>query len=112
MRRVSSIFSQILQLFPRGEFEQVVSKHGAERYAKGFSSSGQFIGMLFCRLGQAKSLREIREGLRASEGKLRHLGLGGAPARSSLAYANRHRRHELLEKLLERTSPGGPEISL
>jgi len=102
MRRVCSIFSQILQLFPRAEFEQLVREHRAERYTKGFSSWGQFVGMLFCQLGQAKSLREIHEGLRASEGKLRHLGLRGAPARSSLAYANQHRPHELFRDLLER----------
>jgi hypothetical protein len=40
--------------------------------------------MLFCQLAQAKSLREITEGLQASEGKLKHLGLPEAPARSTL----------------------------
>jgi hypothetical protein len=62
--------------------------------------------MLFCHLGNAKSLREICGGLAASEGKLRHLGLPGAPPRSTLAYANEHRPwqvyqtvfHQLLEK--------------
>ncbi|PYX51934.1 MAG: hypothetical protein DMG76_30680, partial [Acidobacteria bacterium] len=42
-------------------------------------------------LGNAKSLREICGGLAASEGKLRHLGLPQAPARATLAYANKHR---------------------
>ncbi|MGH9673248.1 MAG: DUF4372 domain-containing protein, partial [Bryobacteraceae bacterium] len=64
MNRVSSIFSQLLQWFPRGEFEALVRKHGAERHSKGFSCWGQFVAMLFCQLGQAKSLREIHEGLR------------------------------------------------
>lgn len=53
--------------------------------------------MLFCQLAQAKSLREITEGLQASEGKLKHLGLPEAPARSTLAYANSHRPWELYE---------------
>jgi len=53
--------------------------------------------MLFCQLAQAKSLREITEGLQASEGKLRHLGLPEAPARSTLAYANSHRPWQLFE---------------
>jgi hypothetical protein len=91
LTRVSSIFSQILQLIPRFEFESAVRKHNAERHARGFSSWGQFIAMLFCQLGHAKSLREICGGLAASEGKLRHLGLPTAPARSTLAYANEHR---------------------
>jgi hypothetical protein len=71
MKRVCSIFSQILQLIPRDKFEEAVEKHQAERHARGFSSWGQLVAMLFCQLAQAKSLREITEGLQASEGKLR-----------------------------------------
>lgn len=97
MQRVCSMFSQILQLIPRDRFESAVKRHGAERHARGFSSWGQLVAMLFCQLGQAKSLREITEGLQASEGKLRHLGLPEAPARSTLAYANSHRPWQLFE---------------
>ena len=101
MTRVSSIFSQILQLIPRLEFESAVRQHHAERHARGFSSWGQFIAMLFCQLGHAKSLREICGGLAASEGKLRHLGLPTAPARSTLAYANEHRPWQLQRTVFE-----------
>ncbi|MGA9132537.1 MAG: IS4 family transposase [Candidatus Sulfotelmatobacter sp.] len=95
MTRVSSIFSQMLQLFSRTEFEQAVREHRAERHARGFSCWGQFVAMLFCHLGRAQSLREICGGLAASEGKLRHLGLPDAPKRSTLAYANEHRPWQL-----------------
>lgn len=101
MTRVSSIFSQILQLIPRLEFESAVRKHGAERHARGFTSWGQFIAMLFCQLGHAKSLREICGGLAASEGKLRHLGLPTAPARSTLAYSNEHRPWQLYRTVFD-----------
>jgi transposase len=93
--RVSSIFSQMLQLFSRTDFEQAVVEHRAERHARGFSCWGQFIAMLFCHLGRAQSLREICGGLAASEGKLRHLGLADAPKRSTLSYANEHRPWQL-----------------
>ena len=99
MNRVCSIFSQLLQLFPRLEFEQLVRKHGAERHARGFTCWGQFIAMLFCQLGQAHSLREICGGLAACEGKLRHLGLPDAPKRSTLAYANEHRPWQLYQSI-------------
>jgi hypothetical protein len=102
MNRVCSIFAQILQLFPRLEFEAAVREHRAERHARGFSSWGQFIAMLFCQLGHAKSLREICGGLAASEGKLRHLGLPEAPSRSTLAYANEHRPWQLYQSVFER----------
>jgi hypothetical protein len=101
LTKVCSIFSQILQLISRTGFEQAVRKHQAERHARGFSSWGQFVAMLFCQLGGAKSLREITGGLAASEGKLRHLGLPQAPPRSTLAYANEHRPWQLYEDVFQ-----------
>jgi len=100
-----SMFSQILKLVPRVDFERLVQKTGAERGAKGLSSWSQFVAMLFCQLGRAHSLREIEGGLKSCEGKLSHLGIE-ATARSSLSYANGHRPWQLFEnvfyELLER----------
>jgi hypothetical protein len=55
--------------------------------------------MLFCQFAQAKSLREISDGLAVTCGKLNHLGLRAAPAKSTLAYANAHRPYKLFENL-------------
>ncbi len=88
--RFVSVFSQLLQLFPRVEFQRAVKDHRAERHARGFTCWGQFVAMLFCQLGRAKSLREICGGLACAEGKLSHLGIT-APKRTTLAYANEHR---------------------
>jgi hypothetical protein len=97
MNRVCSIFSQILQLTPRLEFEAAVRKHEAERHGRGFSSWTQYTSMLFCQLGRAQTLREITGGLAACEGKLRHLGVDEPPKRSTLSYANKHRPWELYQ---------------
>jgi hypothetical protein len=96
MNKVGSIFSQVLQMFPRTKFYQAVRKTKAERHARGFSSWTQFVAMLFCQLGRAHSLREICGGLASCEGKLTHLGIK-APSRSTLAYANEHRSWELYQ---------------
>jgi hypothetical protein len=101
LNRVCSIFSQLLQFFPRLEFQQAIREHRAERHARGFDCWTQFIAMLFCQLGNAKSLREICGGLAASEGKLKHLGVGKAPKRSTLAYANEHRPWQVYQRALE-----------
>ena len=45
MYKVCRSFSQVLKLFPRGEFESAVEKHKAERHARGFTSWGQFTAM-------------------------------------------------------------------
>jgi hypothetical protein len=97
LNRVCSIFSQILKLIPRLEFEAAVKQHEAERHARGFSSWAQMIAMLFCQLGHAQSLREMTGGLAACEGKLRHLGVKDPPRRSTLSYANEHRPWQLYE---------------
>ena len=96
--KFSSIFSQVLQLFPRMEFQRFVKETQAERHARGFTCWGQFVSMLFCQLGRAHSLREITNGLRSCEGKLKHLGIT-APNRSTLSYANEHRPWELYRKV-------------
>jgi len=103
-----SMFSQLLKLFPRTEFQALVKRTHAERHARGFTCWGQFVAMLFCQLGRAHSLREICGGLRSSEGKLKHLGIT-APSRSTLAYANEHRPWQLyravFQELLARCQP-------
>lgn len=99
MMKVASLFSQVVQHFPRAEFASLVARHHAERSAKGFACWTQFVAMLFCQLARADSLREICNGLACCEGKLAHLGVGKAPKKSTLAYANEHRPAALYERL-------------
>lgn len=113
MQFSTSLFGQILQVLPRGTFLRLVHEHRAERHAKGFSSWTQFVSMLFCQMAQAKSLREISDGLAVTCGKMSHLGLRAAPAKSTLAYANAHRPWQLyqdvffqLRDLCRTQSPG------
>ena len=103
MYKVCSIFSQVLKLFSRGDFERAVKEHQTEWHARGFTSWGQFMAMLFCQLGRAHSLREICGGLACGEGQLKHLGVPTAPKKSTLAYANAHRPWELYQTVFEKT---------
>jgi hypothetical protein len=99
MNRTGSLFTQILSLFQRSVFARHVHELKAEYHARGFSSWDQFVAMLFCQLAQARSLREISDGLRSCEGKLKHLGLESDPKRSTLSYANAHRPWPLYQRL-------------
>ena len=99
MVRVTSLFSQLLEQFPRTRFSRLVAKHGAERGAKGFTCWTQFVSMLFCHLARADSLREICGGLACCQGKLRHVGIFRRPNKSTLSYANAHRPAALFEDL-------------
>jgi hypothetical protein len=102
MKFTTNMFSQILQIIPRHSFNRLVYESRAEYGAKGFFSWDQLVAMLFCQFAQAKSLREISDGLAVTCGKLNHLGLSTAPAKSTLAYANAHRPHELFVNLFSR----------
>ena len=102
MRRFCSILNQLLQVFPRSEFERAVEETGAERHARGFRCWDQFVAMLFSHLADANSLREICGGLASGEKWLTHLGVQQAPAKSTLAYANSHRNWELFQKVFDR----------
>lgn len=113
--RCASLFSQILNLVDRAQFEAAVRRTGAEERTKGFGCWEQFVAMSFCQLAQAKSLREIEEGLACCEGRLRHLGIEEAPARSTLSYANRVRPAALFEQVFysvlgrcQAAAPGHP----
>jgi hypothetical protein len=52
MNKFTSIFAQILKIFPRSEFQQSVQEHKAGHGAKGFTCWQQFVSMLFCQLGR------------------------------------------------------------
>ena len=101
MMRFVSLFSQLLTIFKRNDFDLSVKQHHADRYAKGFSCWDQFVAMVFCQVAKAASLREICYGLASCEGKMRHLGLEEAPKRSTLSYANEHRPWELYRTVFE-----------
>lgn len=101
MERVCSIFSQIMRMIPKGLFDDAVAKHEGEKHAKGMTCRSQLVSLMFGHLGHAKSLREITQGLAASEGKLKHLGVDRAPTKSTLAYANEHRPWQIYKDLFE-----------
>jgi hypothetical protein len=99
MIRHASLFSQLVALFDRQKFYQLIFRHNSERYAKKYCSWDHFVAMLFCQLAQAKSLREICGGLACCIGKLRHLGMKKAPNKSTLSYANAHRPWQMFQDL-------------
>jgi hypothetical protein len=103
MIRHASLFSQLVVLFNSTQFHNLVFRHKAERYCKGFDTWDHFLAMLFCQLAQAKSLREICGGLSYCLEKLRHLGVKRAPSKSTLSYANALRPWQMYQELFYQT---------
>ena len=99
MVKTASLSSRIPGQIPRAEFARIAHKHQGERHARGFTCGTQFVGMLFCQLAHADSLREICNGLACCLGKLVYVGIKDAPNKSTLSYANQHRPAALYEDL-------------
>lgn len=105
MSHINTIYTQLLHLIPRHQFENLVTKHNGDRYVKYFTGWQQFITLLYAQIRRKDSLRDITTSLCAQYQKWYHIGLKKV-CRSTLSDANNHRPYQIFEdlfyKLLER----------
>jgi hypothetical protein len=85
------VFSQIVELIHREQFERCVSRYPMPRSSRTFSARDQFLCMVFAQLTFREGLRDIEACLRSQPKLLYAMGIRGLVARSNLAYANEHR---------------------
>lgn len=95
------ILSQILSQIPSSLIHKTNRKHNANRYYKRLSLRVHLVSMLYGVFSYCNGLRELCEGMLACEGKLSHLGLDKAPARSTLSDANNNRSYQVFETIYE-----------
>ena len=93
------IFKQIINLIDAISINSLVKKHNADYYYKAFKAKTQLITVLFGILSRCDSMTEICEGLRALGGKLNHLGLESAPAKSTACDGMRNRDNKFFEEV-------------
>lgn len=93
------IFSQLLKLIDRWSFAKLVKVQKSDRYYKAFKSWDHLVVMLFGILSRCDSMAETCEGLKGMSGKMNHLGLAKAPAKSSAGDGLRNRDNALFEAL-------------
>jgi hypothetical protein len=93
------IFSQVLKLIDMVDFRRLVKEHKSDRYYKSFRSWDHVVTMLFGILSRCDSMTEACEGLKGMSGKLNHLNLSKAPAKSSAGDGLRNRDPRLFEAL-------------
>jgi hypothetical protein len=93
------IFKQIISLIDAISIKSLVKKHNADHYYKAFKAKTHLITMLFGIISRCDSMTEICEGLRAMGGKLNHLGLDKAPAKSTACDGLRNRDNKFFENI-------------
>ncbi|MBP8959792.1 MAG: IS4 family transposase [Bacteroidales bacterium] len=93
------IFKQIMNLVEKVDINGLIRRHESDYYYKSFKTRTHLFTMLFGILSRCDSMNEICEGLRAMSGKLNHLGMGQAPAKSTACDGLRNRSHKFFEEL-------------
>ena len=98
MNEGRTIFSQLLELAPRFEFQECIKKYDLEKATKKFSLWDQFLSMSFAQLTYRESLRDIESCLFSLGKKRFSLGLRCEVKRTTLAYANENRNWRIWEE--------------
>ena len=98
MAHHSTVFSQILKLIPRHEFETLANKHHSGRSFRTASRWSQFVTMAMAQLSGRNSLRDIVENISAQAHRLYHLG-SAKLSRSNLSRINEDKPYALYEAL-------------
>jgi hypothetical protein len=93
------IFKQIMSLVDKVDIQGLIRKHESDYYYKSFKTRTHLFTMLFGILSRCDSMTEVCEGLRAMGGKLNHLGMDQAPAKSTACDGLRNRSHKFFEDL-------------
>lgn len=91
------IFGQILKLIDKADFNKIVKQKCSDYYYKAFKSWAHTATMLFGILSRCDSMAETCEGLKAMSGKINHLGLHKAPAKSTAGDGLRNRDSSFLK---------------
>lgn len=96
MTHCNTIFSQILKLISRHEFEALTKQHHSGRSFRTASRWSQFVSLSMAQLSGRNSLRDIVENLSAQAHRLYHLG-SAKLSRSNLSRINEDKPYELYE---------------
>ena len=98
MAHNNTIFSQLLKLIPRHEFETLSKAHHVGRQLRKTSRWSQFVSLCLGQLAGRHSLRDIESNMIAQSNRLYHLGAKPV-ARTSLARLNEKQPYTMYEAL-------------
>lgn len=101
MWKITPVLGELLNIFPRYEFEKLEDLYNANHYTKYFTGWQQFIVLLFSQINGKDSLREIETSTRVHHHKWYHIGFKGVK-RSTLSDAMNNRPWQIYEGLFYR----------
>ena len=102
MNAGKTLFAQLLDFLPWKTFSRIVKRHQGDRGVRTLGCLDLFRILTFAQLTYRESLRDIEVCLSAQAGKLYHMGLTQAPARSTMAYALSNRDWKIYFEFAQR----------
>jgi len=87
LAHANTVFSQLLKLVSRHEFQSLSKQHHEGQGLRKISRWDQFVSLLMAQLSGRQSLRDIEANMNAQSGSHYHLGVRRI-AKSSLARVN------------------------
>jgi hypothetical protein len=97
----NTVFSQLLKLIPRHEFESLANKHHQGQKLRRMTRWSQYVALCLAQVSGRSSLRDIVSNLSAQSAKLYHLG-STRVTRTSLARVNEQQPYTLYEALFQK----------
>jgi len=97
----NTVFSQLLKLVSRHEFETLAKQHHEGQKLRKMSRWSQFVALSLAQLSGRSSLRDIVSNLSAQAARLYHLGAGNV-TRSTLSRVNESQPYTLYEALFHK----------
>jgi len=100
MNQERLVFTQVIDLLHREQFQRCVQLYPMPRSSKRMSARDQFLAMAFAQITFRESLRDIEACLRGCA-HLYAMGIRGNITRTNLAYANEHRDWRVYEAIAQ-----------
>jgi hypothetical protein len=97
-----TLFAQVMEFVPWKTFGRIVERRRGDAGVRTLTCAEVFRIMAFAQLTWRESLRDIETCMAANQGKLFHMGLRSAPARSTLADALNGRDWRIFHDLAQR----------
>ena len=101
MAHANTVFSQLLRLVSRHEFQSLAKQHHQGQALRKINRWDQFVSLIMAQLSGRQSLRDIEANMNAQSASQYHLGVRRI-AKSSLARVNENQPYTLYEALFEK----------
>ena len=93
------IFSQLINLIPRGKVDKLAREHKSDYYCKKLDTYQHLITVLYGVMSGCNSLRELITGIVSYGTKITHCKFDYTPRRSTISDANKRRNYAVFEAI-------------